>query len=78
MGVWKIWKMREEIVYNKGEEERKKESESELVSEEEERCCIVGIGSGFILQKRVVVVGYALTSKKVKSFFQPKLERLAR
>lgn len=28
--------------------------------------------------KRVVVVGYALTSKKTKSFLQPKLERLAR
>ncbi|XP_042440644.1 inositol-tetrakisphosphate 1-kinase 3-like isoform X1 [Zingiber officinale] len=28
-------------------------------------------------QKRLIV-GYALTSKKVKSFFQPKLERLAR
>ncbi|KAH6764949.1 Inositol 1 [Perilla frutescens var. hirtella] len=27
---------------------------------------------------KVVVVGYALTSKKVKSFLQPKLERLAR
>lgn len=25
-----------------------------------------------------VVVGYALTSKKIKSFLQPKLERLAR
>ncbi|KAL1534243.1 Inositol-tetrakisphosphate 1-kinase 3 [Salvia divinorum] len=28
--------------------------------------------------KKVVVVGYALTSKKVKSFMQPKFERLAR
>lgn len=27
---------------------------------------------------KVVVVGYALTSKKVKSFLQPKFERLAR
>lgn len=28
--------------------------------------------------KRLVVVGYALTSKKTKSFLQPKLEGLAR
>ncbi|KAK6277677.1 hypothetical protein POUND7_018000 [Theobroma cacao] len=28
--------------------------------------------------KNVVVVGYALTSKKIKSFLQPKLEGLAR
>ncbi|XP_074570283.1 inositol-tetrakisphosphate 1-kinase 3-like [Curcuma longa] len=29
-------------------------------------------------QQQRLIVGYALTSKKVKSFFQPKLERLAR
>ncbi|KAJ0086877.1 hypothetical protein Patl1_08750 [Pistacia atlantica] len=29
-------------------------------------------------QKKLVVVGYALTSKKTKSFLKPKLERLAR
>lgn len=28
--------------------------------------------------KKLVVVGYALTSKKVKSFLQPKFERVAR
>lgn len=28
--------------------------------------------------QQTLVVGYALTSKKVKSFFQPKLEALAR
>lgn len=34
---------------------------------------------GFPLQQRkLVVVGYALTSKKIKSFMQPKLEGLAR
>ena len=29
-------------------------------------------------QRKVVVVGYALTSKKTKSFMKPKLEGLAR
>ncbi|XP_051126586.1 inositol-tetrakisphosphate 1-kinase 3-like [Andrographis paniculata] len=33
---------------------------------------------GFASPKKMVVVGYALTSKKVKSFLQPKFERLAR
>lgn len=28
--------------------------------------------------KRSIIVGYALTSKKIKSFLQPKLEGLAR
>ncbi|PON72589.1 Inositol-tetrakisphosphate 1-kinase [Trema orientale] len=82
--------MREEIVYDKEEEkevERKKgkeeEEEEESISKQE-ICCIVGNGNGngngngFPLQKRVVVVGYALTSKKTKSFLQPKFERLAR
>ncbi|PON68321.1 Inositol-tetrakisphosphate 1-kinase [Parasponia andersonii] len=74
--------MREEIVYDKEEEkevERKKgkKEEEESISEQE-ICCIVGNGNGFPLQKRVVVVGYALTSKKTKSFLQPKFERLAR
>ncbi|KAL1564709.1 Inositol-tetrakisphosphate 1-kinase 3 [Salvia divinorum] len=37
------------------------------------------VGGGFSPPlKKVVVVGYALTSKKVKSFLQPKFERLAR
>ncbi|KAK4742630.1 hypothetical protein SAY87_000631 [Trapa incisa] len=37
------------------------------------------LGLGFPLQQRkLVVVGYALTSKKTKSFMQPKLEGLAR
>lgn len=55
--------------------------EKELISySDEERCCIgIGMGIGrFPLQKRPVVVGYALTSKKTKSFLQPKLEVLAR
>ncbi|KAL5559873.1 hypothetical protein UlMin_036084 [Ulmus minor] len=67
--------MIEEMVYNKGEKEREGEEEVELISEQQ-RCCI-GMG-GFPQPKRVIVVGYALTSKKTKSFLQPKLEGLAR
>lgn len=36
------------------------------------------VNGEFPSQKKVVVVGYALTSKKIKSFLQPKLECLAR
>ncbi|XP_061356255.1 inositol-tetrakisphosphate 1-kinase 3 [Gastrolobium bilobum] len=36
------------------------------------------VNARFSSPKRVVVVGYALTSKKIKSFLQPKLEGLAR
>ncbi|CAN0838771.1 Inositol-tetrakisphosphate 1-kinase 3 [Linum grandiflorum] len=36
------------------------------------------LGIAIPLQRKFVVVGYALTSKKIKSFLQPKLERLAR
>ncbi|XP_008219147.1 PREDICTED: inositol-tetrakisphosphate 1-kinase 3-like isoform X1 [Prunus mume] len=36
------------------------------------------VGFPNITHKRLVVVGYALTSKKTKSFLQPKLEGLAR
>ncbi|KAL5190283.1 Inositol-tetrakisphosphate 1-kinase 3 [Glycine soja] len=36
------------------------------------------VNAGFSSPKRVVVVGYALTTKKIKSFLQPKLEGLAR
>ncbi|KAG5018834.1 hypothetical protein JHK87_014689 [Glycine soja] len=35
------------------------------------------VNAGFSSPKRVVVVGYALTTKKIKSFLQPKLEGLA-
>ncbi|KAK8646731.1 hypothetical protein V6N13_120508 [Hibiscus sabdariffa] len=37
--------------------------------------CSIG---GLQQQQKVVVVGYALTSKKIKSFLQPKFEGLAR
>ncbi|XP_069153497.1 inositol-tetrakisphosphate 1-kinase 3 isoform X3 [Solanum lycopersicum] len=58
--------MRDEIVGYKEEENYKKEEEREMV------------GGGLVESKKFVVVGYALTSKKVKSFLQPKLEGLAR
>lgn len=38
----------------------------------------IGEGGGFQKPQKLVVVGYALTSKKTKSFLQPKLEGLAR
>lgn len=66
--------MREDILPYKEEEERMKVVEDDDKESISER---IG-GNGFSLQKRVVVVGYALTSKKTKSFLQPKLEKLAR
>uniref|UniRef100_A0A5B7AW60 Inositol-tetrakisphosphate 1-kinase n=2 Tax=Davidia involucrata TaxID=16924 RepID=A0A5B7AW60_DAVIN len=60
-------RLEEEISY-KSEEE----SEEEMVSQ------AYSIGRGFPQSVKVVVVGYALTSKKIKSFLQPKLEGLAR
>ncbi|CAN1185224.1 Inositol-tetrakisphosphate 1-kinase 3 [Linum perenne] len=39
---------------------------------------VSALGIGIPLPMKFVVVGYALTSKKIKSFLQPKLERLAR
>ena len=41
-------------------------------------CFSRGEGGGFQIPMKLVVVGYALTSKKTKSFLQPKLEGLAR
>ncbi|KAF1893545.1 hypothetical protein Lal_00002035 [Lupinus albus] len=49
----------------------------EVVDEIQNQWCQV-VNSGFSCPKRVVVVGYALTSKKIKSFLQPKLQGLAR
>lgn len=54
----------------------------EVEREEEEMMdspTTISIGGGGLPQNmNVVVVGYALTSKKIKSFLQPKLEGLAR
>lgn len=50
-------------------------SGEEIVAAAQKKYSIVG---GFPQPMKVVVVGYALTSKKTKSFLQPKLEGLAR
>ncbi|CAN4122461.1 unnamed protein product [Withania somnifera] len=56
---------------------REMEEEEDYNKEEENQREM--IGGGLPQSKKfVVVVGYALTSKKVKSFLQPKLEGLAR
>lgn len=46
--------------------------------EEDENACFLGLGFPPQQRKSVVVVGYALTSKKTKSFLQPQFEGLAR
>ncbi|KAF7830085.1 inositol-tetrakisphosphate 1-kinase 3-like isoform X1 [Senna tora] len=56
--------------------EVEEQGQREVHISQNEWCPVVN--GGFSLQKRVVVVGYALTSKKTKSFLQPKLEGLAR
>ncbi|KAL3812299.1 hypothetical protein ACJIZ3_013567 [Penstemon smallii] len=62
-------RMRGEIAKNKEEEEKE-------VRNEEKK--MVAVMPRKYSSKVVVVVGYALTSKKIKSFLQPKLEGLAR
>ena len=52
------------------------EEEGDVNMGQNQRCQV--LNSGFPSQNRLVVVGYALTSKKIKSFLQPKLEGLAR
>ncbi|XP_057490221.1 inositol-tetrakisphosphate 1-kinase 3-like [Actinidia eriantha] len=59
-------RLKEETEY---EEEKREES---MVAQK------YSIGGGFPQPTKAVVVGYALTSKKTKSFLQPKLEGLAR
>ncbi|CAN4092250.1 unnamed protein product [Withania somnifera] len=67
--------MRGEIVGYK----REMEEEEEDYDREEEKEQREMVSGGLPQSKKfVVVVGYALTSKKVKSFLQPKLEGLAR
>ncbi|XP_015934987.1 inositol-tetrakisphosphate 1-kinase 3 [Arachis duranensis] len=51
--------------------------EEKVVEEVQDQWCPV-VNTGFSSPKKFVVVGYALTSKKIKSFMQPKLEGLAR
>ncbi|KAL0288026.1 UNVERIFIED_CONTAM: Inositol-tetrakisphosphate 1-kinase [Sesamum calycinum] len=76
--------MRGEIAYTKeGENEKEVEKDADLEDEKmvaQRRYTAAAVGGGFSPPStmKVVVVGYALTSKKVKSFLQPKLEGLAR
>ncbi|KAL2529370.1 Inositol-tetrakisphosphate 1-kinase 3 [Forsythia ovata] len=77
-------RMRGEIAYVK-EKEEEEEEEQERNEEENKMLAAVQrkytsvVGGRFPPSPmKVVVVGYALTSKKTKSFLQPKLEGLAR
>ncbi|CAL5332588.1 unnamed protein product [Camellia sinensis] len=60
------------------EEEIEEEEEEGMVAQKYSIGVGGGGGGGFPQPMKVVVVGYALTSKKTKSFLQPKLEGLAR
>ncbi|KAK4428721.1 Inositol-tetrakisphosphate 1-kinase [Sesamum alatum] len=77
-------RMRGEIAYTKeGEKEKEVGKDADLEEEKmvaQRRYTAAAVGGGFSPPPtmKVVVVGYALTSKKVKSFLQPKLEGLAR
>ncbi|KAI3685840.1 hypothetical protein L6452_35100 [Arctium lappa] len=62
--------MQEEVIGYESEEETEMESSSS--------CGSIGELGFQENSMKVVVVGYALTSKKIKSFLQPKLEGLAR
>ncbi|GFQ01173.1 inositol-tetrakisphosphate 1-kinase 2 [Phtheirospermum japonicum] len=65
-----------EIAYGKNEE-REEIGEEKMVAAQR-RYTPAAVGGVFPPVMKVVVVGYALTSKKIKSFLQPKFERLAR
>lgn len=69
--------MTAEEVAKEEEEEVERRNEQEMVAAVggQKKYSVVG---GFPQPMKVVVVGYALTSKKTKSFLQPKLEGLAR
>ncbi|KAL3640359.1 hypothetical protein CASFOL_015327 [Castilleja foliolosa] len=65
-----------EIAY--GKSEVREEIGKEKMVAAQRRYTPAGVGSVFPPMMKVVVVGYALTSKKIKSFLQPQFERLAR
>lgn len=67
------YKVAEDMVLE--EEDEMRESEEEMVAAAQKKYSVMG---GLPQPMKVVVVGYALTSKKTKSFLQPKLEGLAR
>ncbi|KAL8490307.1 hypothetical protein ACS0TY_025998 [Phlomoides rotata] len=72
-------RIRGEIAHGTEEEEEIELEEEKMVAQK--RYTAAAVGGGFSptpAAMKAVVVGYALTSKKVKSFLQPKLERLAR
>ncbi|CAJ1973941.1 unnamed protein product [Sphenostylis stenocarpa] len=56
--------------------EKEEVVENDVTLAQNQWCPVVN--AGFSSPKRAVVVGYALTTKKIKSFLQPKLEGLAR
>nr|GME00313.1 inositol-tetrakisphosphate 1-kinase 3-like isoform X1 [Ipomoea batatas] len=60
------------------EERRERREEMGEIAAAQKKFAVVGGGFPQAQPGKVVVVGYALTSKKVKSFLQPKLESLAR
>lgn len=68
------YKVAEDMVLEE-EEDEMRESEEEMVAAAQKKYSVMG---GLPQSMKVVVVGYALTSKKTKSFLQPKLEGLAR
>lgn len=69
-------RLREVVPCRNGDGGEKEEVVEEVTMAQNQWCPLVN--AGFSSPKRVVVVGYALTSKKIKSFLQPKLEGLAR
>lgn len=74
-----VYKTAEEDVVVKEAEERLSDEEMvAAVGQGQNKYSVLGGVTGVPPPLKVVVVGYALTSKKVKSFLQPKLEGLAR
>ncbi|CAL5383914.1 unnamed protein product [Camellia sinensis] len=71
-------RLNEEIGCKEEEIEEEEEEEEGMVAQKYSIGVGGGGGGGFPQPMKVVVVGYALTSKKTKSFLQPKLEGLAR
>ncbi|CAH9121723.1 unnamed protein product [Cuscuta epithymum] len=67
----------EEEMVVEGEQDRSEEID-EIVAGQKYAVVVGGGGFPQAQQGKVTVVGYALTSKKVKSFLQPKLQSLAR
>ncbi|XP_035547224.1 inositol-tetrakisphosphate 1-kinase 3-like isoform X1 [Juglans regia] len=75
----------EEIVACRNDDKREEDEELGLAlaqaqqqQQQQLQWFAVGVAGSPLLPRKLVVVGYALTSKKTKSFLQPKLEGLAR